>query len=61
MSGNQVCQFWCFIDRETIPFPVVASLKSDVDQLTNAIKKEKDILRDLDTSDIVLWKVSLSY
>ena len=64
MPENELCQYWCLLDSndsEETPIFVDASLKWNVYQLTEAIQKKRRVLRDLDASDIVLWKVRISY
>ncbi len=61
MPEDELRQFWCLLDSNDPPFLVDASLKWNMDQLTQAIQKRKHALHDLDTSDIVLWKVRMSY
>ena len=70
MFEDEACRFWCLFDRQLpysdgeerdLPFSVNAGLKWDVDQLTNAIRQQKRVLYDFDTSDIVLLIVRQSY
>jgi len=64
MPEDERRQFWCLLDSNDSkdkPFFVDAGLKWNMDQLTQAIQKKRRALRDLDTSDIVLWKVRVSY
>jgi len=68
MFEDEACRFWCLFDRQELPysdgeeerdlpFSVNSGLKWDVDQLTNAIRQQKRVFYDFDTSDIVLLKV----
>jgi hypothetical protein len=60
MSQNKFCKFWCLLDGEGEVFSAEADLEWDVDQLVKAIRQEKNDLRRLDASKIVLLKVRLS-
>ena len=61
MSEDQVNEFWCLIDDEKIPFSVLASLSWKVNELTKTIQQGRPRLQTIDITDIVLWKVRLSY
>jgi hypothetical protein len=64
MSEDELRQLWCLLDSndpKDKPFSVDAKLSWNMYQLTEAIQGKKGVLRDLDTSDIVLWKVRISY
>jgi hypothetical protein len=61
MSENQVRRFWCLVDDEQTAFYVNASLTWDVEELTKAIRQVRPHLQTIDTIDLVLWKVMLSY
>jgi hypothetical protein len=64
MAEDELRQFWCLLhsnDPEETPFFVDARPKWNMEQLTEAIQKKRRVFRDLDTSDIVLWKVRISY
>lgn len=60
MFEHELCRLWCLIDGETKPFSVLASPNYDMDELMTAIQKENRVLRNIDTSDLVLWKVRIS-
>lgn len=68
ISEDEACRFWCLFDRQEpqssdgeeereLPFSVNASLKWDVDQLTEAIQQERPLFRNIGITDLVLWKV----
>jgi len=60
MSQSGV-KLWCLIEDETKPFSVPADVNGDVDDLVKAVQRENRLLFDLNTSDVVLWKVRISY
>ena len=64
MSEDELRRLWCLLhsnDPKETPFSVDAKLSWNMDQLKQAIQAKKVVLRDLDYSDIVLWKVRISY
>ena len=58
MSGDELCNFWCLFDREEEPFLARGGLEWNVQQWKRAIQQEKN---GLDTSQIVFWKVRISF
>jgi len=61
MSEDEVCRVWCLIDGEQTAFSVNASLEWDVEELMDAIQHRRTCLKTIDITDLVLWKVRLSY
>ena len=59
MSQNNYRLFWCLLDGEEEAFVAEANVEWVVEQLVKAVQQEKEELRALDTSRIVLHKVGL--
>ncbi len=59
MQTTNLCELWCLLKGEAIPFKVIANVRKDMYDLTELIQGEKLALRSVDVSDIVLWKVSM--
>jgi hypothetical protein len=59
LPAHDLRLFWCLIDGEERPYLAYADLKWNVFQLTEAVQKPRAVLRDLDTSDLVLLQVRL--
>jgi hypothetical protein len=56
---GKFCTIWCLIDGESMPFTIIANVDDNMDELGMAIRFEKPTLREVGTSDLVLWKVSM--
>jgi len=54
-----LCQLWCLLEGEANPFKVIADVGQNMYQLKKLILGQKAALRGVDTSHIVLWKVSM--
>jgi hypothetical protein len=51
-------EFWCIVQGETQPFPVIASSGGSIGNLRQAIKKEREIsFKEFDALNLSLWKV----
>ena len=59
---NDPLELWCFIHGDTAPFRVIVPTHIDIDELKEYIhKKRTNTLRDIDPSNIILWKVTSVY
>ena len=59
METANPCQLYCLLQGDKNPFGVVADIKQDMFQLKDLIQRKKAALLSADSSDIVLWKVSM--
>jgi hypothetical protein len=52
---------WCLIESNPSPFEVTAPANASVDHLKRLVQKERKngALRNVDASDLVLWKVGV--
>jgi len=59
MTQDQASRdFWCYVEGDIAAFQVTAPSKSNVDRLKKLIRGERHrVLRDLDPTDLVIWKV----
>ena len=59
LRTKRTISLWCLIDGDSRPFEVDAPVDVNVNRLKEAIraKKERGFLRDVDASDLELWKV----
>ena len=59
METANLCQLCCLLQGDQNPFEVVADTKQNMFQLKDLIQRKKAALLSVDSSDIVLWKVSM--
>jgi hypothetical protein len=59
MQTTNLCELWCLLEGEAIPFQVIAGAGQNMFQLTELIQGKKPALRGLDASRILLWKVGM--
>jgi len=59
MQTTNLCQLYCLLEGEANPFIVIADVGQNMLQLKDLIQGKKALLRSVDASDIVLWKVSM--
>ena len=61
MADGARCILYCFVEGgDGLPFKVKASVNDDVGDLKNRVQHERrsGALRDIDATDLTLWKVS---
>ena len=53
--------FWCLIQGDSAPFQVTAPVNASIDHLKELVhvKRKKGALRNVDASDLILWKVGI--
>ncbi|SRR6266550_955598 len=63
MQTTNLCQLWCLLEGEPDeePFEIIANFEQNMFQLKKLIQGEKPALRSVDTSNILLWKVSIRF
>ena len=59
MQTTNLCELWCLLEGETIPFQVIADAGQNMFQLTKLTQGKKVALRNVNVSNIILWKVSM--
>jgi hypothetical protein len=58
MSDATTYQLWCIVEGNNNPFSIIASSTTYVDDLREKVKVENsNLLREVDASDLTLWKV----
>jgi hypothetical protein len=61
--ANAQYKLWCIVEDDTAPFWVTVPTNAYIDDLKESIKEEckHGILKDVDATDLVLWKASTFY
>jgi hypothetical protein len=54
-----LCELWCLLEGEAIPFQVIANAGQNMSQLKELIQVKEPALRSLGASRILLWKASM--
>ena len=59
LRSKRVNSLWCLVDGDSRPFEVDVPVDVNVNRLKRLVHKEKErgFLRDVDASDLDLWKV----
>lgn len=60
-SDDEARTLWCLIEGESTPFKVMAHLNTDINDLKKVVREERKngALRNVDASDLILWKVCM--
>lgn len=60
MADDSRRELWCLIKNNSTAFRVTPLCKASIDELKGLIweKRKNGVLRDVDATDLVLWKVS---
>jgi hypothetical protein len=60
MINDKVCVLWCFTQRDSTVFKVIAPVDASISRLKKLVWEEckNGVFRDTDATNLVLWKVS---
>ena len=62
MADNANCVLWCLVNSKGTPFKIRVPINFDIGDMKELVKEKRKngILRGIDATDLVLWKVSTS-
>jgi hypothetical protein len=60
IADDTIHTLWCLVEGDSTPFKITAPPNIDIDDLKKLVRENKDksSLRDVNASDLVLFKVS---